>query len=438
MKDMKPVLQRPLVHDTIVTTVLMTIGKSAGMTIPFFIAAWFGAGTRIDAFFLAYSIIIFFASIFGSTVSIVIVPYIVELHKLKKDIGQFTSSLLIISSIFYAFFLFTGSFVIQILLGIVTDLGPAAVDRVTLIILEMIPFVILLVWTNTLDGVFNAFKKFKIPAISPFLRAVIIICCIFLLKGVAGIHSIIAGYIAGEFLRLLFLVYVIKRKNIFHFSITISMSKNFIDFIKKGLYQTIAMVLVGINPLIDKIMASSQGEGSISILYYANRLYTIPVAFLVSGFLVTLLSYMSNHLYMENKTRFKNLVHKAGKTAGIFSFIIMVLGIFLYKPVIEFIFSFSSLKTTEIVQIQDVFFGYFIGFLPFIISQVYGYALVALRKTKALMFWAVCISVLNVALNYILMQFFHLMGLSLSTSIIRFINCVFFMGIFYYYFSKQR
>lgn len=210
MKIIKSILKRPFVHDTLVTTVLITIGKSIGMIVPFFIAAWFGADTTIDSFFLAYSIIIFFASIFGSTISTVIVPYIVELKKLEENIGKFISSILLLSSIIYILFLFIGAFIIRILLTIITDLPVASLDRITLIIIEMIPFVILMVCTNTIDGVLNAFKKFKLPAISPAFRALLTILFIFLLRTSLGIHSIIIGYIAGEFLRLIVLLFVIN------------------------------------------------------------------------------------------------------------------------------------------------------------------------------------------------------------------------------------
>jgi putative peptidoglycan lipid II flippase len=192
------------------------------------------------------------------------------------------------------------------------------------------------------------------------------------------------------------------------------------------------------NPLVDKIMASFLGEGGISILYYADRMYIIPVSFLASGFLVTLLSYMSGNLYLENKLKFKALVHKAAKIAGITSFGILIPVILFYKPVTGFIFSFSKVNPGDIIRIQNVFFGYIIGFFPFIISQIYGYALVALKKTKTLMFWSIFISILNVVLNYFLMNIFNLTGLSLSTSIIRVINCIFFMIIFYKYLSRME
>ncbi|MBN2532750.1 MAG: polysaccharide biosynthesis C-terminal domain-containing protein [Spirochaetales bacterium] len=429
-------LKRPLVHDTLVTTILAVTGKAAGITVPFFIAAWFGAGTEIDAFFLAYSIIIFFASIFGSTVSTVIVPYIVELYKEKGDIGKFISPLLILGGILYGCLLFAGVLICRLLPGVV--INQTGLDRITLIILEMIPFVIFLVWTNTIDGVLNALKKFKLPAISPALRAVITILIIFILHNSIGIHSIITGYITGEFFRFLLLVVIIKRTHLFQFYFSLSISQKLKDFFKKGVYQTIAMILVGVNPLIDKIMASYRGPGGISILYYADRMYIIPVSFLVSGFLVTLLSYMSGNLYLENKEKFKSLVHKAGKIAGISSFIIMIPVFFFYKPVTGFLFSHGKLDPMDIIRIQNVFFGYFIGFFPFIISQIYGYALVVLKKTKTLMFWALFLLVLNIVLNYILMQIFDLLGLSLSTSIIRFINCIFYIIIFYRHLAGMK
>ena len=42
------------------------------------------------------------------------------------------------------------------------------------------------------------------------------------------------------------------------------------------------MVALGLNPVVDKAMASWLGQGSISVLYYAHRLYVIPLVFVSS------------------------------------------------------------------------------------------------------------------------------------------------------------
>jgi putative peptidoglycan lipid II flippase len=436
MIKLRNLIRRPFIKDTLKTTVLVIFGKAIGVTVPFFIAAWFGATTAIDSFFLAYSIIIFLSGVFGTTMSRVIVPYIIELKKAGENIGKFISSILILSCITYFILLLGGTFLIKEILRITTDYDARGLEKISTFILEMIPFVIFLIWANTLDGFLNSLKKFTLPALLPAIRSIIIVAVIFLFKGRLAIQAIVLGYIGGELVRFLILFFFILKKRLISFHFSILLSKNLMDFIKKGLFQIIAATFFGINPLIDKTMGSWEGTGSVSILYYADRLYLIPVLFLVSGFLVTLLSYMSGNLYLENKVKFRRLIHKAVKSAGIVTLVIMIGGLILYKPLIRFVFSFSTLSPGEITTIQEVFFGYFIGLLPYIISQVYGYALIAMKKTKVIMYLSIITFLLNIILNYLLMQLFHLTGLALSTSIIRIINCIFYGACFYFYYNK--
>ncbi|HIJ53334.1 MAG TPA: hypothetical protein HPP66_09295 [Planctomycetes bacterium] len=86
--------KRPLVRDTIKTTIWSTVGKAAGFLIPFFIAAWFGISSETDAFFFAYGLILFLSGIFAPVVESVIVPYIAEARTNNEDVGRFVGNIL--------------------------------------------------------------------------------------------------------------------------------------------------------------------------------------------------------------------------------------------------------------------------------------------------------------------------------------------------------
>ncbi|MBN1410554.1 MAG: hypothetical protein JW969_06890 [Spirochaetales bacterium] len=435
---LKNFLQRPFIKDTLSTSILSVLGKSAGILVPLFIATWFGVSNTVDSFFLSYSIILFISNIFGTTMLKVIVPYLVELNSLKKDIGLFTSSILLINSLFFVLLFVIVVVFIKSILQLVSNFNESDLNSITMFIIEMVPVIFFLICSNIFDGVLNSLKKFSLSALSPFIRSIIIILVIVLTKDYLGIHAIIVGYVTGEFSRVLILFLVLIKKRIIKFRLSFKLDKRLVDFLRQGLYQIIAMVLFGMNPLVDKVMASWKGEGSLSILYYADRIYIIPVLLLTSGFLVTLLPYISRKLYLENREKFLVFIHKVVKYVSIIVSSIVFIGLLIYRPLISFIFSIAKLPVGIITDIQNVFIGYFIGLFPYLISQVYGFALIAIKQTLLIMLLSSITFLLNIVFNYILMSPFGLPGLSYSTSLIRVINCLSYIIGFYLYYKKLK
>ena len=107
------------------------------------------------------------------------------------------------------------------------------------------------------------------------------------------------GYVIGEFVRMVIIFIVIKYKKLFKLRFLIKLDSRLFEFLKKALLQVFSMMALNINSFIDKTMASWLSEGSVSVLYYAERLYMVPVTFLINGLMVTLLSHWSSRYYSQ-------------------------------------------------------------------------------------------------------------------------------------------
>lgn len=297
---------RPLVRDTITTTVLSTIGKGVGFLIPFFIAAWFGVSGETDAFFFAYGLIIFLATIFSPVVESIIVPFIAEARAKREDVGAFVGRVLGMSVVGLAAITVMFLAVIRPILSILTRFSPQGIDLIYWILFESSPLIILLFWTSALAGTLNAYKVFGIPALSPAFRAVVTLAFIFAFKERMGVHAIAWGYVAGEIFRLFVLFVMLKKLAIFHLKLSIGWEPKFVEFFKTSSYQIIGMSMLAFTPIINKTMASWLGPGNVSLLEYADRLYMIPITLLTSGLIVTLLAHWSERYQAGGEERLKN------------------------------------------------------------------------------------------------------------------------------------
>jgi len=407
-----------LVLDTVTTTGWSTLGKAVGFFIPFFIAAWFGVSSETDAFFFAYGLIIFLSGIFAPVVETIIVPYIAEAKVKKEDVGRFVGRALGVSGI--GLLALVGAFllVIKPILSVITRFDLQTLNFVYWLLIETAPLIVLLVWTSILGGTLNAYKKFAFPAISPAFRTIVNLTFIFIFKDIFGVHAIALGYVVGEVVRLAILLGVVQKLNLFKLSLSLHLDPKLQEFFKISSYQTIGMVALGLNLIVDKTMASWLGKGSVSVLHYADRLYMIPVSFMCAGLFPVVLSHWSKDYYQkEEKDRLLQKVRATAKLvlgASLTVFLVLVL---LSRPLVRLAFVRGEFDPKYLHILQWTFICYLFGLIPYTVGSMFTRGHLVLKNTSFLMKLGILNCFLNALLNYILMQFFGIAGIALSTSI---------------------
>ncbi|MCL6582152.1 MAG: hypothetical protein K6U11_00795 [bacterium] len=409
--------RRRLLWDSMVTTCWNTLGRGIGLLIPFFIAAWFGVSGETDAFFFTYGLIFFLSDIFATVIETIIVPYIAEIRAQNGNVGEFISNILGISGLGLLTLVIGFLFIIKPFLSLVTRFDAKTLNLVYLLLMEISPLVILLVWTSVLVGSLNAYKQFSIPAMSPAFRALVNLVIIFLLKDKFGVHTIAFGYVAGEIVRLGILIGVIRRLNVFRLGLSFHLDSKIREFLKIASYQIIGMVAIDINPVIDKTMASWLGEGSVSILHYADRLYAIPSTFMSAGFMVALLSHWSSRYYEEGGQRLRKDLRETTKIVIPVALLVTTLLILFHHPVLKLALKRGVFDQTRVTEVGWVWICYLIGFTTAMLGRVYSRAHLTMKNTKVIMRYGFYSIFLNILLNYILMRFFKLPGIALSTSL---------------------
>jgi len=415
-KILSGIFKSKIIRDSFNITIWNTIGKAAAFLIPFFIAAFFGISDKTDAFFYTYTVVLFASGIVTPALEKITVPFIYEAKKNQEDISRFIGSIFMISTILLL--LLSGILLsfLKPLLSFITRFDPKEIDLIFILFLELIPFIVLLCWTSILTGLLNADKRFVLPSVSPLLRAIVNLLMIVIFKNILGVHSIAMGYIAGEFFRFIILFIYIYRKGVCRIRFG-SITKKTIDFLKISSYQVLSMVIVGLYPIIDKTMASWLEKGSVSILEYASRLYDIPQTFVGTGIMVVLLSYWSDNYYKYGRQRLKNDVIKAIKVISIISIFISFLLILLNKQIVTIAFGRGEFDLDQIPLVAGTFTFFMFGFLSFTINTVFVQAHIVLKNTKILLFGGIFIIIFNIIFNYILMMFFKVSGIAISTSL---------------------
>jgi putative peptidoglycan lipid II flippase len=420
--SLSQLLSRAIVRDAVSTTVWSTMGKGVGFLVPFFIAAWFGVSSETDAFFFSYGIILFFAHIFSPVVETVIVPYIAEARTRDEDVGRFVGQIIGLSGALILLLSGLVILVVKPVLGLVTHFDQKSLQMAYSLLVETAPLMLLLIWTSVLSGALNAYKKFIYAAVSPAFRAAMNLTVIFLLKDRMGVHAVALGYILGELVRLAILFIAPARLKIFTLKISLKRDVKIREFIKTSSFQVFGMVAVGLNPVIDKIMASWMAIGTVTLLEYADRLIIIPLTLIESGFVVVFLSYMSERFYksMDRKLLKKDLLRAAGAT-GLSSFLLMAFLMLIHNPLTRIAFGRGKFPLDNLKDVRILFLLLLIGLVPHTVNQILIRGLIILKNTKSLFKALLLRNFLKIILNLGLILLFGIYGIALATSISAFL-----------------
>lgn len=413
------VRSRPIVWDTLTTTILSTIGKGVGFLIPFFVAAWFGISTDTDAFFFAYGLVFFFVMIVSIVLENIIVPFIAQIRKNnEKEVGFFVGTILVLSVFSLLFLSAIFTLFLKPLLGLITDFSAESLNLVFLLLIEIEPLLILVAMTSILNGVLNAYKLFWLPAISPALRAVIALGVIFSFKDYIGVHSIALGYVIGEVFRLILLFFFIWHRKILFIRFSVKITAEISDFIRTASPQLIAMIAVSFTPIINKTMASWLGPGNVSVLEYADRLYMIPITFLSTGFLVTILSHWSNDFYSGGKERFNGNIKKVLISTVLISLVITLMLILLKSPVVHAVYGYGKYPPDMLPTTETLFFYFLLGFTPYMVARIYVRAFIILKRTRLILCILSLRTLFTILFNLLFMNRFGIIGIAISATVV--------------------
>ncbi|MBN1523359.1 MAG: polysaccharide biosynthesis C-terminal domain-containing protein [Spirochaetales bacterium] len=424
--------------DTVHSTLLNIAGRSVGFFIPFFVAAWFGVSVGMDAFYIAFGVILFLSNIFFSTISSVIVPALAGMQSNRGEEEKFIGSLFVSSS---ALFVVVLAFCVFIWTGLglaFPDIKSGFLTSIFVYILEMIPLGLFVVWGGIMEGIFFSRKVFHLPPLSLLIRSALIIACIFFMKDIFGIHAIGIGYIAGEGIRFLFLLIASRIRKLSAVVFGFHLSENFRIFLRTAIFQIIGITARAFLPVIDQVMASFIGrEGSVSLLYYTDRLFNIPVIFLSSGLMVTLLSYWSSDYATIPEHSLRKDMNKVIRVVSVIGTLLTAAVVFLSGYFVPLIYGYGKMTAEDIDTIKSLLVLYFIGFTPAMASQIFARAFTVMGKTKYIMITALVLFVVNILGNLILIQFIGIYGIALSTSIVTCTGAAV-QGVLFYRLTKIR
>jgi putative peptidoglycan lipid II flippase len=371
-------------------------------------AYFFGATAFTDAFWIAFRIPNLLRRLFAEgSLTISFIPVFTEtLEKKNKEDAKRVSD--IVFSL-----LFTITIIIS-LLGIIfspyiVKLFAYGFDKETFdlsVALNriMFPYIFFISLTALSMGVLNSLRHFFAPAFSPVLLNVSMILAIFVLfrSFDLPIFSAAAGVILGGVLQLLIQLPFLRAKG-FLFSFTTHFRNPAVKRIGLLLVpQLFGLAVYNLNLIVSSQYASFMPAGTISYLYFAERLTEFPLGIIAVSIATVLLPSLSSYISRGDYEKFHETYTFTLKLM-LFILIPALAGLIALRiPICNLLYQRGEFTYEATLFTSQTLFGYCLGLWAVGGLRVTAPAFYAMQDTKTPVVVAFFAFLLNAALGYVL------------------------------------
>ncbi len=421
-----------LLRSSWVTGSMTLISRVLGLGRDIVIARLFGTSDATDAFFLANKIPNFMRRLFAEgAFSQAFVPILSEyrsqkpLEAVQNLIGATAASLGGFLLIITLVVLMTAPYLaVPIAFGFTDE--PEKFALFVQMLRITFPYLLLISLTALCSAVLNSYGRFAVPALTPALLNVSLISCSFLLAPYLRQPELALAWavlIAG-FAQLLFQLPLLARLRLLPVPPRPKLDAEGVSRIKQLMLPALFGVSVSqINLLLDTVIASLLVTGSVSWLYYSDRLMELPLGTFGIAIAIVVLPSLSRHHAESSPEAFSETLDWALRLVVLIALPATIGLMLLAEPLLITLFQNQNFPVGDVVSSAGSLRAYAVGLLAFMGVKIFAPGFYARQDTAT----PVRIGVIAMSANMVLNLLFYLggwahIGLALATSLAAYLN----------------
>lgn len=429
-----------LLKSASIVSLLTLASRVTGLARDLIMASMFGANALTDAFNVAFRIPNLFRRLFAEgAFSQAFVPV---LATTKTQDGEVRTRELIanVATVLFWVLLLTcvlgvvGAPVLVWLLASGFESGHAH-EAAVLMTRWMFPYIGFMSMVALCAGVLNTWKRFAVPAATPVLLNVCMIAAALLLapwfsaRGVEPIYAMAAGVMLGGVLQLAVQLPALKKLGLMP---RIGMTPATIraawsDGGVRRILTLMAPALLGVGVaqvslMINTQIASYLTPGSVTWLFYADRLMEFPTALLGVALGVVLTPKLASAKAAGDSKSYSGMLDWGLRLVVLLAVPCGVGLLAFADPLVSTLFHRGALNNNDVNQIALALMGYGVGLLGLVAIKVLAPGYFASQDMKTPVKIAVAVLVLTQILNVVLVPWIAHAGLALSIGLAALVN----------------
>jgi len=305
--------------------------------------------------------------------------------------------------------------------------NPEKFDLVVLLTRITFPYLLFISLVSLMSGILNSFGKFAAAAATPILLNICLIGSITLLARYTETpaHALSWGVFLAGILQFTWLLMCCKAAGVTLYLKLPRLTPDVRKMVRRILPAVLGVGVYQVSMLIDTILASLLPSGSISYLFFADRVNQLPLGVVGVSVGVALLPAMSRQLRANDSSGAMDNQNRAIEFSLFLALPAAVALAVISEPIVSVLFERGVFDAVSVRATAGALALYALGLPAYVLVKALVPGYFAREDTATPVKIAVLALALNLALNLILMGPFLHLGLAVATAISAWCNALF-------------
>jgi putative peptidoglycan lipid II flippase len=423
----------PLLKDFATVGGATATSRILGFIRDMFIAAALGSGPVAEAFFVAQRLPNLFRRLFaeGAFQSAFVPIFTRTLERDGKEAAErfAEESLAALAATLILVTVIAELCMVWLTLGLAPGFAadPEKFELTVMLSRIAFPYLALVSLVSLFAGVLNGMGRFAAAAFSPALLNVVLIGALIYVFWSGHVESVEAGIvlsgaiIVGGFVQLVFLAFACHRAGMTLRPKLPRLTPGVRHLIRLGAPSIVAGGVVQINIVVGTIIASLQ-PGAVSWLYYADRLYQLPLGVVGIAIATVLLPEIARAIQGGRDDIASHTQNRGVEFATAITLPAAVALFVIPGPIIAVLFERGAFTAADTAATAPALAAYAVGLPAFVAIRVLQPGYFAREDTRTPMYYGAVSMVVNVVAALILFRFFAHVGIAAATTIAAWVN----------------
>ncbi len=422
-------MSKALLKSTAIVSLMTLVSRVSGLVRDVVMANVLGSSGLADGFFVAFRIPNFLRRIFGEgAFSQAFIPIFSELTaqntlEAKRFVNASAGMLALVTFVLSVLGMIFAPFLVSLYAYGYVD-KPEQFQITVDALRIMFPYLFCISLVAMSAGILNTQNKFAIPAVTPVLLNICMILAMWLLVPHMNnaAQALAVGVLIAGVVQLLFQVpSLLKEGYLPTFKIDTKNEATRRVF-KLMLPAVFSVSVAQVNMFVNTVLASFLVTGSVSWLYYSDRLMEFPVGVFGIALATVVLPSLSKEQASGDASHFSNMMDWALRWVVVIAVPATLALYVLAVPLLSTIFQYNAFTVSDVQMSALALKAFSVGVCGFIFVKVLAPGFFARQDTKTPMKIGVVAVGVNVILSVILVRFLQHTGLALAVSIAAWVN----------------
>jgi putative peptidoglycan lipid II flippase len=389
------------------------------------VAYRFGTGDALDAFLIALVVPQFAITIVGASLNVALIPTYIEVREREGAVAANRLMSSVVTVAMVALVLVAGLLALTapyVLPLLASGFSQEKLNLSHSLFLVLLCVLVLHGISTVWAAVLNALDRFALVATVPVVTSVLTILAVFTLAPSYGAHALAVGTVGGAIVETGLIGWWLVREGV-------SLAPQWTGMtsaVQQVLWQYLPMVagafLMGGTTIVSMSMAAMLDPGSVATLTYGSKVLNVLLGIGATAVSTAFLPYLSRMAAAGDWNGLRQMITNATRMLVAATIPVTALLMYYSEPVVALLFQRGAFTEADTHLVAEVQVMYLLQIPAYIVGMLFV-RLVSALKANHLMMWCNVLNLsLCIALTYIFIQWWGVIGIALATTVIYFVN----------------